>query len=343
MNRRCFLGLVLPAVLLALLAAVNLFAGSLTLPATEVWNALTGQSDAGATATFIVRETRLPALLTAAVAGAALSVAGLVMQTVFANPLADPSVLGVNAGASLGAAVAMLLLGGTVATGGMVVSGFALTVAAAFAGALGVIVLLTLCSALLPDRLMLLIAGVMLSFLTSAFISILNFYATTQGVHAFTIWGLGDFSGISMAQMPFFAIATLIGLVGALLLIKPLDALLLGERYAANLGVNVRLTRIGLLLCTGWLTAVVTAYCGPIAFIGLAVPHIARLLLQSSNHRWVVPATMLTGSVVALLCNLLCVLPGELGIIPLNAVTPLFGAPVIIYVIVNQRKIQYFN
>ena len=168
MNRRCFLGLVLPAVLLALLAAVNLFAGSLTLPATEVWNALTGQSDAGATATFIVRETRLPALLTAAVAGAALSVAGLVMQTVFANPLADPSVLGVNAGASLGAAVAMLLLGGTVATGGMVVSGFALTVAAAFAGALGVIVLLTLCSALLPDRLMLLIAGVMLSFLTSA-------------------------------------------------------------------------------------------------------------------------------------------------------------------------------
>lgn len=143
--------------------------------------------------------------------------------------------------------------------------------------------------------------------------------------------------------MPFFCVATLVGLIGALLLIKPLNALLLGERYAANLGVNVRLTRIGLLLCTGWLTAVVTAYCGPIAFIGLAVPHIARLLLRSSNHSRVVPATMLSGSAVALLCNLLCVLPGDLGIIPLNAVTPLFGAPVIIYVIVNQRKIQYFN
>ena len=196
---------------------------------------------------------------------------------------------------------------------------------------------------MVKSNVMLLIIGIMVGYITSSAISLLNFFATAEGVFSYTIWGLGDFSGISMAQMPFFAIATLIGLVGALLLIKPLDALLLGERYAANLGVNVRLTRIGLLLCTGWLTAVVTAYCGPIAFIGLAVPHIARLLLQSSNHRWVVPATMLTGSVVALLCNLLCVLPGELGIIPLNAVTPLFGAPVIIYVIVNQRKIQYFN
>ncbi|MCD7710913.1 MAG: iron ABC transporter permease, partial [Porphyromonadaceae bacterium] len=160
---------------------------------------------------------------------------------------------------------------------------------------------------------------------------------------SYTIWGLGDFSSIPMSQIPFFCGATLVGLLAALLLIKPLNALLLGERYAANLGVNVRLIRICLLLCTGWLTAIVTAYCGPIAFIGLAVPHIARLLLRSSNHSWVLPATMLSGSAVALACNFLCVLPGGWGIIPLNAVTPLFGAPVIIYILVNQRKIQYFN
>ena len=174
-------------------------------------------------------------------------------------------------------------------------------------------------------------------------VRVANCCCATRGGFADNVGGLGDSSGSSPGQVTYFATATLAGLFGALLLIKPLNALLLGERYAANLGVNVRLTRVGLLLCTGWLTAVVTAYCGPISFIGLAVPHIARLLLQSSDHRWVVPATMLTGSIVALLCNLLCVLPGDLGIIPLNAVTPLFGAPVIIYVIVNQRKIQYFN
>lgn len=337
MNRRCFMGLVLPAVLLALLAAVNLFAGSLTLPATEVWNALTRQSDAGATATFIVRETRLPALLTAAVAGAALSVAGLVMQTVFANPLADPSVLGVNAGASLGAAVAMLLLGGTVATGGMVLSGFALTVASAFAGALGVIVLLTLCSALLPDRLMLLIAGVMLSFLTSAFISILNFYATTQGVHAFTIWGLGDFSGVGTERLAVFSAAAGAGLLAALLLTKPLDALLLGEAYAAGVGIRVRRVRTLLLLTTGWLSAVVTAVCGPLSFIGLAVPHAARLALHTGSHRRLLPATMLWGADAALACNALSHLPGTHGTLPLNAITPLFGVPVVMWLLFRGR------
>ena len=243
----------------------------------------------------------------------------------------------------MGVAIVMLLLGGSIGSSSFMLSGTLAVLTGAMTGAIVVLGVIITFASMVKSNVMLLIIGIMVGYITSSAISLLNFFATAEGVFSYTIWGLGDFSGISMAQMPFFAIATLIGLVGALLLIKPLDALLLGERYAANLGVNVRLTRIGLLLCTGWLTAVVTAYCGPIAFIGLAVPHIARLLLQSSNHRWVVPATMLTGSVVALLCNLLCVLPGELGIVPLNAVTPLFGAPVIIYVIVNQRKIQYFN
>ncbi len=341
MKPRTFL--LLATALTLLLVLANLAWGSVKIPLDAVIDICLGKGAEKPGWDFIVLQSRLPQAITALLAGASLATAGLMLQTTFNNPLAGPSILGVNSGAGLGVAIVMLLLGGSIGSSSFMLSGTLAVLTGAMTGAIVVLGVIITFASMVKSNVMLLIIGIMVGYITSSAISLLNFFATAEGVFSYTIWGLGDFSGISMAQMPFFAIATLIGLVGALLLIKPLDALLLGERYAANLGVNVRLTRIGLLLCTGWLTAVVTAYCGPIAFIGLAVPHIARLLLQSSNHRWVVPATMLTGSVVALLCNLLCVLPGELGIIPLNAVTPLFGAPVIIYVIVNQRKIQYFN
>lgn len=341
MKPRTFL--LLATALTLLLVLANLAWGSVKIPLDAVIDICLGKGAEKPGWDFIVLQSRLPQAITALLAGASLATAGLMLQTAFNNPLAGPSILGVNSGAGLGVAIVMLLLGGSIGSSSFMLSGTLAVLTGAMTGAIAVLGVIIAFASMVKSNVMLLIIGIMVGYITSSAISLLNFFATAEGVFSYTIWGLGDFSGISMAQMPFFAIATLIGLVGALLLIKPLDALLLGERYAANLGVNVRLTRIGLLLCTGWLTAVVTAYCGPIAFIGLAVPHIARLLLQSSNHRWVVPATMLTGSVVALLCNLLCVLPGELGIIPLNAVTPLFGAPVIIYIIVNQRKIQYFN
>lgn len=341
MKPRTFL--LLATALTLLLVLANLAWGSVKIPLDAVIDICLGKGAEKPGWDFIVLQSRLPQAITALLAGASLATAGLMLQTAFNNPLAGPSILGVNSGAGLGVAIVMLLLGGSIGSSSFMLSGTLAVLTGAMTGAIVVLGVIIAFASMVKSNVMLLIIGIMVGYITSSAISLLNFFATAEGVFSYTIWGLGDFSGISMAQMPFFAIATLIGLVGALLLIKPLDALLLGERYAANLGVNVRLTRIGLLLCTGWLTAVVTAYCGPIAFIGLAVPHIARLLLQSSNHRWIVPATMLTGSVVALLCNLLCVLPGELGIIPLNAVTPLFGAPVIIYVIVNQRKIQYFN
>lgn len=331
------------AALTLILILANLAWGSVKIPLDAVIDICLGQEVEKESWSFIVVESRLPQALTALLAGASLAIAGLLLQTAFNNPLAGPSILGVNSGAGLGVAVVMLLLGGSISGNGFMLSGTLAMLAGAMAGAIVVLGVIIAFASMVKSNLMLLIIGIMVGYITSSAISLLNFSSTTEGVFSYTIWGLGDFSGISTGQMPFFATATLAGLFGALLLIKPLNALLLGERYAANLGVNVRLTRVGLLLCTGWLTAVVTAYCGPISFIGLAVPHIARLLLQSSDHRWVVPATMLTGSIVALLCNLLCVLPDDLGIIPLNAVTPLFGAPVIIYVIVNQRKIQYFN
>lgn len=331
------------AALTLILILANLAWGSVKIPLDAVIDICLGQEVEKENWSFIVVESRLPQALTALLAGASLAIAGLLLQTAFNNPLAGPSILGVNSGAGLGVAVVMLLLGGNISGNGFMLSGTLAMLAGAMAGAIVVLGVIIAFASMVKSNLMLLIIGIMVGYITSSAISLLNFFSTTEGVFSYTIWGLGDFSGISTGQMPFFATATLAGLFGALLHIKPLNALLLGERYAANLGVNVRLTRVGLLLCTGWLTAVVTAYCGPISFIGLAVPHIARLLLQSSDHRWVVPATMLAGSIVALLCNLLCVLPGDLGIIPLNAVTPLFGAPVIIYVIVNQRKIQYFN
>ena len=173
----------------------------------------------------------------------------------------------------------------------------------------------------------------MIGYISNSAISLLNFFATDEGVKSYMVWGMGSFGGVSMKMLPTFSCITLLCLVGSLMLIKPLNALLLGDRYAENLGINLLRVRNWLLVVTGLLTAVVTAFCGPVAFIGLAVPHIARLLLQTDNHRSLLPATILMGSVVALVCNLLCVLPGESGVIPLNAVTPLIGAPVIIYVI----------
>lgn len=190
---------------------------------------------------------------------------------------------------------------------------------------------------------MLLIAGIMIGYVASSVISLLNFFASAEGVQSFVIWGLGSFGGVSLKQLPAFSIMALTGLLFAVLLIKPLNALLLGSRYAENLGINTRRVRNILLAATGLLTAVTTAFCGPVSFIGLAVPHMARLMLGTSNHNSLMPVTLLAGSAVALLCNLICILPGDSGVIPLNAVTPLLGAPVIIYVIINQRKIQYFN
>lgn len=198
-------------------------------------------------------------------------------------------------------------------------------------------------STLVRSNVMLLIIGIMVGYLASSMISLLNFFATSDGVYSYMLWGMGDFSGVSLRQMPLFALLIGAGLFVALLLMKPLNALLLGERYAENLGVRVQRVRILLLICTGVLTAVSTAFCGPIAFIGLSVPHLARLMTGSADHRLLLPAVMLTGSCVALLCNLISLLPGASGVIPLNAITPLVGAPVVIYVIVNQKRIQYFN
>lgn len=330
----------LPSLLLTLvLLLVNIFFGSISLPMTDIFQALCSPSEVDAVARFVVYESRLPSALTAVLAGASLSVAGLVMQTIFANPLADPSILGVNAGAGLGAAVAMLLLGGTLSVGGVGLSGFLLTVCSAFVGAMAVILLLLLCSARLRSNLLLLIAGMMVSFVVGALISLLSYFSTSQGVHSFVIWGLGDFSGVPLSRMPLFATLLLLSMAGIALCAKPLNALLLGNDYATNLGMPIRLVRTWLLLLTGLLTAIVTAACGPISFLGLAVPHVARLTLRTSNHRVLVPVTMLWGSAIALLCLFITRLPADGTLLPLGAITPLMGVPVVLYILFCRRSI----
>ena len=320
-------------VVIAILFLLNIVVGSVAIPVGDVFAILLGADGAKPSWEYIVLESRLPQAITALLAGGALAVSGLMLQTAFRNPLAGPSIFGINSGAGLGVALVMLLLGGSISAGSVSISGFVAVLLAAFVGAMTVMAVIFFFSTIVRNNVMLLIIGIMIGYISNSAISLLNFFATDEGVKSYMVWGMGSFGGVSMKMLPTFVSITVLCLFGSLLLIKPLNALLLGDRYAENLGINIIRVRNWLLIVTGLLTAVVTAFCGPVAFIGLAVPHMTRLLLQTDNHRSLMPATILMGAVVALVCNLLCVLPGESGVIPLNAVTPLIGAPVIIYVI----------
>ena len=333
--RKC----ILLALMMLLLIAANILVGSVHIPASDILSILTGDTEGIRPSwQYIILQSRLPQAITATLAGGALAVSGLMLQTAFRNPLADPGIFGISSGAGLGVALVMLFLGGSITAGTVALSGFVAILAAAFLGAMAVMLVIFFFSGLVRSSVMLLIVGIMIGYVSSSAVTLLNFFATDEGVKSYVVWGMGSFGSVSMRMMPAFACITLLSLLCALLLIKPLNALLLGERYAENLGINVVRVRNWLLVVTGLLTAVVTAFCGPIAFIGLAVPHVARMLLTTDNHRTLLPATILMGSVTALVCNLLCVIPGEGGVIPLNAVTPLLGAPVIIYVILKHRS-----
>ena len=338
--RRCVDKITLLFLLLALavvlLFVANIFYGSVDIPCREVLTILFGGDVEREAWRLIVLETRVPQAVTALLTGAAISVAGLLLQTLFNNPLAGPEVLGINSGAGLGVAVVMLLMQGVLAVG---TGGYFALFAGAFMGAALIIAVILFLSSILKNKVFLLIVGVAVGYLASSLISVLNYFATAEGVHSYLIWGMGSFSAVSLEQLPLYAVLTLILLAVSLFMMKPLNALLLGDAYAHNLGVNVRLVRGVLLAVTGLLTAVVTAFCGPVSFLGLAVPHIARILFGTNNHRILLPATLMCGTFAALVCNIVCQLPGESGLRPLGAITPLIGAPVIIYVVLNGKKL----
>ena len=341
MKRSVPVYMMLLTVSILVLLMLNLFLGSVHIPMRSIWNILWGM-DNGESVVWnnIIWKSRLPQSLTALVAGSGLAVSGLQMQTVFRNPLAGPSVLGISSGASLGVAFVVLLSG---SLGGMALSRMglmgevALTVAA-IAGALSVMALIVYVSQKVHGNVTLLIIGVMIGYVANAVIGVLKFFSVEEDIRAYVIWGLGSFARVSGNQVMVFVCIMLVLLPLSFLLIKTLNLLLLGDAYARNLGLNIKKARLQVIACSGVLVAIVTAYCGPITFLGLAVPHLCRGIFRTSDHRVLMPASLLAGAALALLCNLVARMPGFEGALPVNSVTSLVGAPVVVSVLFKKRR-----
>ena len=319
---------------------LNLVLGSVSIPLRAVWNILWGTGNESVIWQNIIWKSRVPQALTALVAGAGLSVRGLQMQTVFRNPLAGPSVLGISSGASMGVAFVVLLSG---SLGGVALSklGFmgeiALTIAA-IAGSLSIMALIVFVSQKVRGNVTLLIIGVMIGYIANAVIGVLKFFSVEEDIRAYVIWGLGSFARVSGDQMTLFICIMVVLLPLSFLLVKTLNLLLLGDAYARNLGLNIKRARLLVITCSGVLVAIVTAYCGPIIFLGLAVPHLCRGMFRTSDHRILMPASLLAGASLALVCNLIARMPGFEGALPVNSVTALVGAPVVMSVLFNKRR-----
>lgn len=335
--------LVLGAIALLLfatfLAAISL--GSTPIPLQSVFAALTGGTAGSAPDSAIVLSIRLPRAITAALAGAALGVAGLQMQTLMRNPLADPFVLGITSGASLGVALVVLASGGAIGaflSSGMGLGGSLVIVLAATLGGLVVLVPTLAIASRLQSPSTVLIFGLMTGYAVSALVTLLVAGAAPDQLQRWIAWGFGSFSAVTWAQLQVMAPVAALGLLVALLTTKQLNALLLGENYARSMGLNTRLMRLATMGAASLLAGAVTAFCGPIGFLGVAVPHMARALFKTSDHRILVPATILLGAATALMAQLVAILPGQLGVLPLNAVTALLGAPVVALVVLRARK-----
>ncbi len=319
---------------------LNLLLGTVKIPVEAILRILIGDESVSEIWRNIILSSRVPQALTATVAGAGLAVSGLQMQTVFRNPLAGPSVLGISNGASLGVAFVVLLSGslGGVALSRLGYLGDAAMSVAAIVGALAVMALILYVSQKVKGNVTLLIIGVMIGYLATAIIGVLKFFSAEEDVKAYVVWGLGSFARVSGDQMMLFVLL-MVGLLPlSMLLSKTMNLLLLGDYYASNLGLNLRRARLLVISSSGILVAIVTAYCGPIMFIGLAVPHLCRALFQTSDHRILMPATMLTGACLALVCNLVARMPGFEGALPVNSVTALVGAPIIASVLFRRHQ-----
>lgn len=325
--------------LIALCFFLNIAIGTIAIPVRDAFGILLGEEHQSLVWQNIILKSRLPQALTAMVAGAGLAISGLQMQTVFHNPLAGPSVLGISNGASLGVAFVVLATGslGGVALSTLGAVGNAAISLAAIIGSLSVMALIVWVSQRVSGNATLLIIGVMIGYVATAIIGVLKYFSNEEDIRAYVVWGLGSFSRVSGNQMGLFVIMMLILIPLSMLTIKTLNILLLGEQYARNLGLNIKRARLTVIGCSGVLVAIVTAYCGPIMFLGLAVPHLCRAIWRTSDHRILMPATMLTGIALALACNLIARMPGFEGALPINSVTALIGAPVVAMVLFRRR------
>jgi cobalamin transport system permease protein len=310
--------------------------GSVTIPFSQTLTILGGGEPENPAWKQIILLFRLPRVLTALTVGAGLSISGLLMQTLFRNPLAGPYVLGISSGASLG--VALVVLAGSLLPFGLMVGKVSILMAAAL-GSASILFIVIALSRNIADSTTLLILGLMFGSITGAVVSILQFYSQAEELQSYMIWTFGSLSNVRWADMPLFLVTVLGGLVLAFLVHKPLNALILGEKQASSVGVNIRRTRIIILLATSVLAGSITAYCGPIAFIGLAVPHLTRVAFATSNHRILIPAVALSGAMLMILCDFIAQLPGSSHILPINAVTAIIGGPVVIWVIIRKRNV----
>ncbi len=332
--------LTITLLILLSLVALNLALGSVMLPLKQVWGALVGDDSTPVIAQNIVLKSRLPQTITAMLAGAGLAVSGLIMQTIFRNPLAGPTVLGISNGASLGVAFIVLLNG---AVGGQAlatigVRGEMATIVAGILGAIAIMLIIIQVSAKVKSTVTLLVFGVMVGYMANALIGVLKFFSIEEDVRTFVVWGLGSFGRISPDRLMPFIYMMLIALALSVPLAKRLNMMLLGDMYARNLGLNVRRTRTLAVVCSSVLCAIVTSYCGPIAFLGLAVPHLCRGLFGSSDHRILIPACMVVGAALSLLCNIIARLPGFEGVLPINSVAALIGAPIVCWVLFKKKN-----
>ncbi|MCF2592754.1 iron ABC transporter permease [Bacteroides caecigallinarum] len=340
MKRPVALYMLFIIILIFIFFLLNIVLGSVQIPFKDVWYILWGDYNGNEIWQNIIWKSRVPQALTALVAGAGLSVSGLQMQTVFRNPLAGPSVLGISSGASMGVAFVVLLsgtLGGVALSKVGIMGEIALTISAII-GSLSIMALIIFVSQKVKGNVTLLIIGVMIGYVANAVIGVLKYFSVEEDIRAYVIWGLGSFARVSGNQMTLFVSIMLVLLPVSFLLVKTLNLLLLGDAYARNLGLNIRRARLQVITCSGVLVAIVTAYCGPIIFLGLAVPHLCRTMFRTSDHRILMPASLLMGGAMALVCNLIARMPGFEGALPVNSVTALVGAPVVISVLFNKRR-----
>lgn len=339
-----------PALLLTLLSLgilltfiLDIMWGSVSIPAREVVDTLLG-SGGESTSSYVILHFRLPKALTSLVAGAGIAIAGLQMQTLFRNPLADTSILGINSGAGVGVAIytmAYTLIPGLASTG--MVNSWGIILSACI-GAMAVLLLISAVASRLQDIISVLIIGVMVGFLASSVISILQYFSSEETLKTYLLWSFGSVSTTTWRQLSLMLPIVGVGLFLSLLMPKQMNALNLGENYARSVGTNIRLVRRSLILVTSLITGCITAFTGPIAFLGMAVPHFVRLLFRTADHRILIPATMLSGSLLLLVCDILTQAPGHQFVLPINAITSLLGAPVVILVVLGaSNKHQIFR
>lgn len=330
---------ILLSVLLIVFFVLNISFGSVSIPFEDILKSLSGGIPAKESWQTIIVNFRLPKAITAILVGSGLSICGLLMQTLFRNPLAGPFVLGISSGASLG--VALLILGSSIFGGvflSIAFSNWALAIAASL-GAFLVLSAVIIAANKVRNTMSILIIGLMFGSLTSAVISVLAYFSEAEQIQQYMFWSFGSLGNLTWSELSVFGIIYIIGLLGTFSVIKPLNSFLLGENYAKSLGINIKKSRNIILLITSLLTGVITAFSGPIAFVGLAVPHIAKMIFSTSNHKILLPASALIGATVLLICDIIAQLPTSEFTLPINAITSLFGAPVVIWLLIRKKKI----